>query len=525
MSSASSLLRSLLVYCICLPLAIFLGYVIAQEGNPLFNPATYFVVGLVIFVLTLPLILRWHHVLLIFTWNLGAILFFVPGRPDLGWAIAWLSFFISVVQYILNRRAFLHAPAITRSLLFLSIVVLATAAMRGGIGLAAFGSTTQGGKRYLWMLTAVIGYFALTSQSIRPDRAPRLATLFFLSGLSGVIGEMGPLLPPSLYYVFLLFPISYHGMNVLTNDPGAPVGAITRLGSLGFSGLAAFCAMIAYYGIRQLIDHRHLLRLFVFLVCIAVGVVGGFRSILIQFLMIFAIVFWLEGLIKSRLFPFMILVTVVCGALLVGFANRLPLNAQRTLSVLPIPIDPIAKLDAEGSSEWRINIWKHSWPQIPQYLIVGKGLGFTASELQSFTTVRPNTGRSDTTVEGVELVADYHNGPLSVIIPFGILGTIGFLWFIVASLRVLRQNYHYGNPHLHRVNTFLYGFFIAKTIFFFAVFGSLYSDLTLFTGIIGLSISINGGVAKRMILVPVKIRPHPQQHIPALRKPTAVHAG
>src|SRR5215470_707669 len=101
MTSASSLLRSLLIYSICLPLAIFLGYVIAQEGNPLFNPETYFAVGLVIFVLALPLILRWHHPLLIVSWNLGAVLFFVPGRPDLWWMVTWLSLCISIVQYIL----------------------------------------------------------------------------------------------------------------------------------------------------------------------------------------------------------------------------------------------------------------------------------------------------------------------------------------------------------------------------------------------------------------------------------------
>src|SRR5436190_9701853 len=130
MTSTSTLIRALLVYSICLPLAIFLGYTIAQEGNPLFNPATYFIIGLVLFVLALPLVLKWHHALLIFTWNLGAILFFVPGRPDLWWAIAWISFFTSVIQYILTRRRlFLHAPGIARSLIFLSIVVLATAAM------------------------------------------------------------------------------------------------------------------------------------------------------------------------------------------------------------------------------------------------------------------------------------------------------------------------------------------------------------------------------------------------------------
>jgi hypothetical protein len=218
--------------------------------------------------------------------------------------------------------------------------------------------------------------------------------------------------------------------------------------------------------------------------------------------------------------------TVLCGALILPVANRLPLNVQRTLSVLPgVKIDPIARHDAEASSEWRLNIWRHLFPQIPQYLLVGKGLGFSGSDLQSFVTVSPNTGLGDADVEGIELVADYHNGPLSVIIPFGIFGSIGFIWFLIACLRVLRQNYHFGHPALHRLNTFLYGFFIAKTIFFFAVFGNLYNELAVFTGLVGLSVSINAGVAKRMILVHRTIpQRQPLRLRQGIRKPAGVHA-
>jgi len=526
MTSTSTLIRTLLVYSICLPLAVFLGYTIAQEGNPLFNPATYFVVGIVFFVLALPLVLRWHHALLIVTWNLGAMLFFIPGRPDLWWAVAWLSFFASVIQYILTRkRPFLHAPGVARSLIFLAVVVLATAALTGGIGLAAFGGAIQGGKRYLLMLTAIAAYFALISQPIRLDHAPRYVTLFFITALTGIISELGPILPPGLYYIFLLFPISNYGIRAIVNDPGSHVSAVARLGSLSFAAFSAYCAMMARYGISQLVDCRHFVRLLVFLACVVASFLGGFRSILVQMIFIAALVFWLEGLIRSRLFPVMILVTALCGAVLISFANRLPLNVQRTLSVLPgVQIDPIARQDAQSSSEWRINIWKHLVPQVPKYLLIGRGLGFSTSDLQSFITVSPTSGLGEASSEGTELVSDYHNGPFSIIMPFGIFGVIGFLWFLAASFRVLRQNYHYGHPALRRVNTFLYGFFISKTIFFFAVFGNLYSDLGLFTGIVGLSVSINGGVAKRMILVPARLRQHPPHPMPGARKPTAVAA-
>src|SRR5215475_11158884 len=102
MTGASSLLRSLLIYSICLPLAIFLGYVIAQEGNPIYSISTYLGIVPILFILVLPLLLRWHHGLLIASWNFGAVLYFLPGSPELWMAITGLSLLISIVQYILD---------------------------------------------------------------------------------------------------------------------------------------------------------------------------------------------------------------------------------------------------------------------------------------------------------------------------------------------------------------------------------------------------------------------------------------
>src|ERR1051325_4648121 len=99
---------------------------------------------------------------------------------------------------------------------------------------------------------------------------------------------------------------------------------------------------------------------------------------------------------------------------------------------------------------------------------------------------------------GNSFVGDYHNGPLSVIIPFGIFGSIAFLWFLGASFKVLRANYKYGDHDCFHVNTFLLAYFIAKVILFFVIFGGFYSDLPMFIGIIGFSITYNGGVAKRV---------------------------
>src|SRR6516225_3165603 len=110
MTNATSVLRSLVVYGLCLPLAVILGYLLA---TPLEN-STFAVVGVVLFVLTIPMFLRWHHPWLIAAWNMSAIVFFLPGRPPLWIALTAISLGILILQYTINRNVkFLNVPPVT----------------------------------------------------------------------------------------------------------------------------------------------------------------------------------------------------------------------------------------------------------------------------------------------------------------------------------------------------------------------------------------------------------------------------
>ena len=95
---------------------------------------------------------------------------------------------------------------------------------------------------------------------------------------------------------------------------------------------------------------------------------------------------------------------------------------------------------------------------------------------------------------GTILVGDYHNGPLSILIPLGIYGMIAFVWFLVAGLRVLHRNWKFGNPDYRTVNGYLLAAFAANAIFFFVGFGSISDDLHTFVGLLGLGVALNGAV-------------------------------
>ncbi len=492
MSNVSGLLRALIVYGCCVPLAVIVGYLLA---TPL-DPTTVGVVGVLLFALTIPLFLRWHHPWLIATWNMTAVIFFVPGRPQVWMGIAAISLFIGIVQYTINRNMkFLHVPSVTRPLLFLTVVVLITARLTGGIGLKAFGSSVNGGKNYIAFFAAVVGYFALISRPIPPKRASLYVTLFFMGLATMAIGDLPRFLPGAFNFIYLVFPVL--DMRSIADQAGTSVAgtasAVSRLMGLGFVGAAVFAAMLARYGVRGVFfETSKLWRLVVLLTCLSVATLSGFRSNVMMVFGTFAVLFYLEGLHRTRLLPVVCIAVVLAGTVMVAFVNKMPLSVQRSMAFLPLDIDPVARMSADASTEWRLQMWAEVLPEVPQYLIVGKGYGFSARDMAMLQDAR----RGSSGLEATEMAGDYHNGPLSVIIPFGIFGVIGFVWFAAAVIRVLYQNHKFGNPAFQTINTFLFGYTVVRLIFFVFFFGGFVGDLTMLVGLVGLSISVNGGVAR-----------------------------
>ena len=87
MNNAPAILRSLIIYAVIVPLALFIGYMLT---DPL-DRSSFTFYGILALILISPILLRWHHPLLILSWNLNATAFFLPGRPDVWLAMAAIS--------------------------------------------------------------------------------------------------------------------------------------------------------------------------------------------------------------------------------------------------------------------------------------------------------------------------------------------------------------------------------------------------------------------------------------------------
>jgi len=502
----SGLPRQLIVIGVAVPLALLVGYLLATPDRL----QTMTIVGLVLAVLISPVLLHFHYPILLFSWSAVVVVFFLPGKPDLWMVIAGISLAISVLTKVLNKEArFQNVSSVTWPLAFLVLVVLVTAKLTGGVGLRALGNETFGGKQLVFILAAVIGYFAISNYRIPPERIKRYTALFFLAGLTAAIPNLLYMAGPLGWRLFLLFPTNF-ALNQAFDDfaLGAADVKFTRLTGFTFASMAAFAYAMMRFGLRGMLMAQKPWRFVLFCVVGALGLLGGFRSAVIIFGLVCAAQFYFEGLHRTRLFLVLLIAMAIGGAALIPLAPKLPLSVQRSLSMLPLKIDPVAKIDAQASLEWRIEMWKILVPQIPQYFWIGKGYALSPSDLYL-----SNEAARRGLMKSYELAAvsgNYHSGPLSILIPFGVFGMIGFLWFLIASVRVLYINHRYSPPQYQNLNTFLLSYFVARALFYFVGMGALSSDLPFFAGLIGLSIAVNGGVRSRAVeTVPSATVPQP----------------
>ena len=486
MNNAPAILRTLIIYVVCVPLAVFIGYLLT---NPL-DTATFTYVGFLLAILLFPILLRWHHPLLIFSWNSGIFVFFLPGQPHLWLVMTAASLGISMLQRALGGvKRFIGVPQVTWALIIMMGVVVLTARLTG-MGLHAFGDEVSGGRRYIYLLGAIMGYFAISSRRIPREHASLYIGLFFLPGLLACVGDLWKFMPGSLHFVYLFLP-AYES----TMMESQVMETMRFVGGM-MAAIALFSYMQARYGVRGILLSGKPWRWMVLVVVFAYGMLGGFRSNILLIAAVFFVQFVIEGLYRTKLTLIFAVLGLLGAVALVPLTPHLPHSAQRALAFLPLKIDPGVRHAAEETSDWRFEMWKALLPQIPEHLLLGKGYAISRKDIDSLTGLNASI-RSFSGFEGnqyMALAGSFHNGPLSVILIFGLWGCIAAIWFWGVGVWVLYSNYRYGDPALKSANTFLLVAFVIRILFFLFIFGDLGTDMLYFSGWLGLSVSLNGGV-------------------------------
>lgn len=490
-ANVAAALRSLVVYAACAVIAIIIGVLMT-------NPMTYTslgFIGVLGAVLLIPILMKWHRPMMILSWSMPVMLFFIKGDPNLFLVMITLSLTATIVERAMGQKRFFNVPQITWPLLCLILVVAITAKLTGGLGLRAFGSDVYGGKKYVFLIVAILGYFAIASRPIPPERARKYVALYFGGAILCVVQDFYLIAPSFLHPVYWLIPPVFYGAT------GQFEFGVTRLAGTGMAAAALMNVLVAIYGLRGIFLSGKLWRPVVFCISFVLIFLGGFRSNIIGVTATFLILFFLEGLHRTRLLPVLVIFALLIAGLIIPLAPHLPFTFQRVLTILPpsvVHLRSDARMDAQDSWEWRVKMWKALLPEVPNHLLLGKGYAISVEDFDTEMGAGAAIQNSaDPSQQALALSSDYHNGPLSVVLPFGIWGVIAIVWFLAGSIWVLYRNYRYGPPNLQTLNAFLFAAYVWLVISFYG--GSLATQMSSFTGLLALSVAINRGVCRKPV--------------------------
>ncbi len=491
MTNPAQAIRMLITYAVCIPLAIMMGYIMTEVGN---RPdySNLFVVGLVIAVLASPIFIKWHYPLMVFGLGCPMYCFFLKGNPPLAQVVVILCFIIALIERALNsERHFLKASVMTWAMFYTAAMALLTAELTGGIGLKALGGDVGGGKKYLAMFVGIATFFALISRRIPKEKRTLYVVFLFLAGTPAFFSDLFPVLPAPLNYINLLFPPSS-----VSSAAGDFSFGISRLGAMATTAGCVANFLLARHGLRGIFSGQHPVRFGVFAMAMMLTMVGGFRLTVISYTETVLMLFFMEGLHRTRLLLVFALFGTMALAVLIPFASKLPFTFQRSISFLPLHLDSAAVMDADGSKKWREQIWNDVWPKVPQYLLLGKGYALHADDFSMMGggAFEGTASGFDHSQEGLAVSMDYHNGPLSTLMPFGLWGMISYLWVALAAIFILYRNYRYGDPEIKTVNALLFVMSLNRFIGYFFLFGSYSDDIGEFAKLAGFSVAFNWGI-------------------------------
>ena len=356
---------------------------------------------------------------------------------------------------------------------FLFIFVIALTAATRGVGIRALGSTLWGGMAYVKLLLAYMFMIAarhvpLTKRQLKAS----IITMICLSLLPALAQLVLQLSGGRIYQQYTFIEVYYEGL--VASLIAAEDGGIVRY--YFFGGLGSTLMMFALVMIP--FQRKNAVILVIVLgTALLLNGLSGFRVNIMATLGIVCIYFVLRSQ-RGALARIVAILTVGLLVLLClfPFAEKLPTSVQRSLSWIPyLPISGWVRAAAQSSVDWRVEIWKMAWEEIPRYLWIGKGLAMESEDVLSYAA------RLSGPLSAF-LSHNYHNGPITLLLDLGIPGLItGSLFLFVSSIEYWKKSKALAdNPLIRNFYMFFLASHIYATFAFFLVFGDDESFVTAF---------------------------------------------
>src|SRR3984893_11696876 len=406
---------------------------------------------------------------------------------ELGTVILFLN--LIVKRTILQRKALQIGPLpFWVPIIIITGIIFLHTFKGGDLGFKILGSSEYGARRHLPFLLAVMSYLIVVN-SVQRDKAslrrlPLLYVIFVIIGsLPSLITTFVPALTPLAY--FLTGTANLEAYIEAISIRGA---ILERIGALGGIGIALQLYLVSWYSIRDWWRPERWWVVVVSGFALFLCVRSGFRSGLLGYVFVTAIACVI--VLRWRAVVAAIFALAMCFVLAAGNNNlfRLPIAAQRALSILPGDWDPVAVYSAEASSDFRRVVQDVSLKSyFDPFSLIGHGFKYNTGEASKYEAP-PGTIPTEETYRGYVVRKQFHIGWISLFDSVGIIGSLAFIWFTINILRRMlawiRRN---GLSALSLPQRWLIIIYGQTIIPFWTVFGDLSSVIVMLCIIAGLT--------------------------------------
>jgi hypothetical protein len=366
--------------------------------------------------------------------------------------LCFLAVIVAFALFAATRVVHLkRKPSMLDYLIYINLAYLVTVYVRNPAGIWFLQSNIVGGRPYFDIALAFGGFLILSRVQIT-DFIAKMFPLFFVIpawsvAMLDTVGRVNPQVGYALNSLYSAVGPSAIGGTI---EGAAEIGT-TRITPLAPAGTLAVLALCARYNPITLISPLNPGRAVLFVLALGAIFLSGFRgSLLSAFAFLFLAVIlrrqlrhiWTAGGIG------ILLIAVLIS--LQGTVLQMPLTMQRSLSWLPGDWDQAALRDAEGSTEWRVDMWVWAWNDelVLRDKVWGQGFGVTIEDMQLIARSLLTGGGGSTYLGGSDreqfmITGTFHSGPLSSIKYVGMVGLVLFVilmcYMSVLAWRLCKQ--------------------------------------------------------------------------------------
>ena len=466
LEGALRLQKFIFLAVIALALVVF-GYTLADDA---FFAALAF--GGLAWLMLMPYHATLSVTLAIATFSTAFIMPFFPGRPFvweaaalLGWTGCVLVF--SFRQYRDEMWDSIHEHKWMLFGVAGYCLILVVTMFERGVGFRTMGGEQMGGRFYFQQLTCAIFPLMFMMLRLKEDQIRKLFVLQCALSVTWVISDVIYTNAQWMFSVLFFLEVPGDAMNF---ERERMKMGINRYQSLAFVSTGFLWLLLIKFKMKDFLTAKGAFLIPASIAIMGVGLLSGHRYTVA---IIVLVTFFCT--IAQRVFSFRN--TVIGGLFLViglivayGFADRMPLAAQRAISVLPgIEVHRDAQIDGSSTMETRRILREEGIKLIPEYLWLGRGFGQSGFGDHSLhwdptaITYHMNQGR-------------FFNGFIGLMINTGLFGTLFMLLFllmgsVLAVKVILHLRKHGVEDEFSRVSCIVACLWMANVVAFIALHG------------------------------------------------------